>query len=96
MYISQFYNNCLCDLLLSGLHTCMLAVQWIIPYLNFVRPLDLNVSLRLFCLGGKKCLACDNRIYHDKWSITPEVAEARWAHKQAKDRELDEVIDFLK
>jgi len=40
-------------------------------------------------------LSCENRIYHEKWSITPDVAEARWAHKQAKDRELDEVIDFL-
>lgn len=45
--------------------------------------------------GGKKCLSCDNRIYHDQWSITPELAEARWAHKEAKARELDEVIDFL-
>lgn len=54
----------------------------------------LFVHLNLF-LGGKKCHSCSNRIYHDKWSITPEVAEARWAHKEAKDRELDEVIDFL-
>ena len=27
--------------------------------------------------GGKKCLACKNRIYHEKWKVTPELAEAR-------------------
>jgi len=45
--------------------------------------------------GGKKCPACRLRIYHEKWKVTPELAEARWAHKQAKDRELGEVVDFL-
>ncbi|KAI8505594.1 hypothetical protein Bbelb_167830 [Branchiostoma belcheri] len=45
--------------------------------------------------GGKKCPDCGNRIYHDKWKVTPELAEARWAHKEAKRRELDEVMDFL-
>ncbi|ROT79074.1 uncharacterized protein [Penaeus vannamei] len=45
--------------------------------------------------GGKKCHTCNNKIYHDKWKLTPETAEARWAHKQAKQRELDEVVDFL-
>ena len=55
----------------------------------------LTTSCFDYVSGGKKCLSCDARIYHDKWSITPEVAEARWAHKQAKERELDEVIDFM-
>ena len=45
--------------------------------------------------GGKKCPGCKLRIYHEKWKVTPELAEARWAHKQAKDRELGEVVDFL-
>ncbi|XP_064628519.1 uncharacterized protein LOC135488059 [Lineus longissimus] len=45
--------------------------------------------------GGKKCMECGQRIYHNKWKITPELAEARWAHKEARQRELDEVVDFL-
>jgi len=45
--------------------------------------------------GGKKCPSCGNRIYHEKWKVTPELAEARWAHKEAKHRELSEVVDFL-
>ncbi|XP_071941194.1 uncharacterized protein [Antedon mediterranea] len=45
--------------------------------------------------GGKKCPACGKRIYHDKWKITPKTAEERWAHEQARQRELEEVVDFL-
>lgn len=45
--------------------------------------------------GGKKCLACHNRIYHEKWKVTPQLAEARWAHEQARERELGEVVDFF-
>ena len=45
--------------------------------------------------GGKKCPACKQRIYHEKWKVTPELAEARWAHEQAKNRELGEVVDFF-
>jgi len=45
--------------------------------------------------GGKKCPECSKRIFHDKWNATPEVAEARWAHEQAKHRELADVVDFL-
>lgn len=44
---------------------------------------------------GKKCPGCKQRIYHDKWNITPKVAEDRWAHKEAKRRELAEVEDFF-
>jgi len=43
--------------------------------------------------GGKKCKGCDKRIYHEKWKVTPELAEARWAHQQAKDRELGDVVE---
>jgi len=45
--------------------------------------------------GGKKCLACEERIFHDKYKISPELAEARWAHRQARNRELQDVVDFL-
>ncbi len=45
--------------------------------------------------GGKKCQSCGQRIYHEKWKVTPALAEARWAHEQAKNRELGEVVDFL-
>ena len=43
--------------------------------------------------GGKKCKACAQRIYHEKWKVTPELAEARWAHEQAKERELGDVVE---
>jgi len=46
--------------------------------------------------GGKKCIACAKRIYHEKWKVTPELAEARWAHQQAKDRELGDVVECFK
>jgi len=45
--------------------------------------------------GGKKCLECGKRIYHEKWNITPKLAEERWAHQEARKREIDEVSDFL-
>lgn len=49
--------------------------------------------------GGKICPApqCGKRIYHDKWVTTKNVrlAEERWAHEEAKKRELSEVVDFL-
>jgi hypothetical protein len=46
-------------------------------------------------LGGKKCLVCGNRVFHDKYKVAPELAEARWAHEQARQREIDEVVEFL-
>lgn len=45
--------------------------------------------------GGKKCPACKQVIYHDRWKVTPKLAEERWAHHEAKKRELSEVVDFL-
>ncbi|KAK2573035.1 hypothetical protein P5673_002065 [Acropora cervicornis] len=45
--------------------------------------------------GGKKCPSCKQRIYHERWKITPKLAEERWAHHEAKKRELSEVVDFL-
>ena len=55
----------------------------------------LNIILFDCFLDGKKCPACNNTIYHEKWNATPKLAEDRWAHKQAKQRELEEVVDFL-
>lgn len=48
-----------------------------------------------FISGGKKCPDCGKQIFHDKFRVTPEVMEARWAAKQAKQREIDEVADFM-
>ncbi|XP_046824944.1 uncharacterized protein LOC124426838 [Vespa crabro] len=45
--------------------------------------------------GGKKCPTCGQRIYHDKWGVSDKLAEDRWAHEQARARELAEVADFL-
>ncbi|XP_076249444.1 uncharacterized protein LOC143188851 isoform X2 [Calliopsis andreniformis] len=45
--------------------------------------------------GGKKCPTCGKRIYHEKWGLSDKLAEERWAHQQARDRELAEVADFF-
>jgi len=46
--------------------------------------------------NGKNCPTCDKRIYHEKWKVTPELAEARWASEQAKARELGDVVEFIR
>ncbi|XP_014488743.1 PREDICTED: uncharacterized protein LOC106751948 [Dinoponera quadriceps] len=45
--------------------------------------------------GGKKCPSCGQRVYHDKWGLSDRLAEARWAHQQARARELAEVEEFF-
>ena len=45
--------------------------------------------------GGKKCKVCGKRIAHDKWNVPPKLAEDRWAHQEARKREIAEVADFL-
>lgn len=45
--------------------------------------------------GGKQCPSCGKQIFHDKWKVSSDVMETRWAHKQAKQRELEEVVDFM-
>lgn len=57
----------------------------------FVAPYFLST----FLLGGKKCPSCGQRVYHDKWGLSDKLAEARWAHQQARSRELAEVEDFF-
>lgn len=46
--------------------------------------------------GGKTCLICNVRVSHDKFNLSPRIAEQRWAHKEARNRELAEVTDFFK
>ena len=46
-------------------------------------------------LGGKKCVSCGQRIFHEKWKIPPKLAEERWAHQEARKREIAEVAEFL-
>ncbi|KAK2174434.1 hypothetical protein NP493_803g00018 [Ridgeia piscesae] len=45
--------------------------------------------------GGKKCPKCGCLVFHENWKLTPELSEARWAHQEARRRELAEVVDFL-
>ncbi|XP_071453010.1 uncharacterized protein [Hetaerina americana] len=45
--------------------------------------------------GGKRCPGCQQQIYHDKWRVGEGLAEKRWAHHEARQRELEEVADFL-
>lgn len=48
-----------------------------------------------FFIAGKFCPSCGKQIFHDKFKVSAELQEARWAHKQARQRELAEVVDFL-
>ncbi|XP_034938099.1 uncharacterized protein [Chelonus insularis] len=45
--------------------------------------------------GGKKCPSCGKQVFHDKWGVSDKLAEDRWAHEQARARELAEVADFF-
>ncbi|XP_008192661.2 uncharacterized protein LOC663687 [Tribolium castaneum] len=45
--------------------------------------------------GNKKCNTCGSRIFHFKWSLSDRLAEDRWAHEQARERELQEVTEFF-
>ena len=44
---------------------------------------------------GKTCHTCGALIEHHALTTDVKVLEARWAAKQAKKRELDEITDFL-
>ena len=44
---------------------------------------------------GKQCHTCGSLIEHPLLTTDTRVLEARWASKQAKERELDEILDFL-
>uniref|UniRef100_A0A1X7TJS5 RING-type domain-containing protein n=2 Tax=Amphimedon queenslandica TaxID=400682 RepID=A0A1X7TJS5_AMPQE len=45
--------------------------------------------------GGKKCVKCGQRVFHDKWNVPPRLADERWAHQEARKREIAEVAEFL-
>ncbi|XP_017047352.1 uncharacterized protein LOC108092327 [Drosophila ficusphila] len=40
-------------------------------------------------------VVCGIKLAHDRWVVSVKTAEARWAQKQARQRELEEVVDFL-
>ncbi len=63
--------------------------------LNAIRRYTSLLLLSLTHAGGKKCPKCQQRIFHDKWNVPPRLAEERWAHKEAREREVAEVADFL-
>ena len=43
----------------------------------------------------RTCTHCDRRIYHPDYNPDPKVAERAWANKQAREREINDVSDFL-
>lgn len=47
--------------------------------------------------GGKPCKAsdCGQRVFHERWNVSEKLAEDRWAHQEARRRELAEVVEFL-
>jgi len=47
--------------------------------------------------GGKKCPweKCKNRVWHDKWAVSPEILEKRYGKKQEDNKELYDMEDFL-
>ncbi|KAI6653658.1 hypothetical protein LOD99_3553 [Oopsacas minuta] len=45
--------------------------------------------------GGKKCLACGQRVFHENWKDSVRLMEERWAYKEAKNREMEDVVDFF-
>eukprot|EP01135_Chromosphaera_perkinsii_P000360 Nk52_evm7s78 gene=Nk52_evmTU7s78 len=57
--------------------------------------LDEYMNTPPFEKEGKLCLVCKSRIYHPKWTPDMKLSEARWAHKQAKAREINEVAEFM-
>ncbi|KNC56190.1 uncharacterized protein AMSG_02204 [Thecamonas trahens ATCC 50062] len=57
--------------------------------------LDVFLNSPPFNSDGKPCPACGKRIFHRKWSNDAKELESGWAHKQARHREIGEVIDFL-
>lgn len=45
--------------------------------------------------GNKKCSKCGAKIGTFKWAVSDRMAETRWAHEQARERELQEVTEFF-
>ena len=36
-----------------------------------------------------------NRVFHDKWAVSPEILERRWGKKQEEKRDLFDMEEFL-
>ena len=43
----------------------------------------------------KKCLACGQRVFHENWKDSVKLMEEKWAYKEAKNREIEDVMDFF-
>ena len=43
----------------------------------------------------KKCIRCGERVYNEAWKDTPQLTEEKWAYKEAKNREIEDVEDFF-
>lgn len=56
---------------------------------------DSSYSNSLKTAANNANLTCGIRLAHDRWVLNVKVAETRWAQKQARVRELEEVADFL-
>ena len=68
---------------------------YIFNHLPLIYFLIIVYRLPFHFSGGKKCLKCKERIFHDKWNVHPKLAEERWAHQEARRREVAEVAEFL-
>lgn len=91
--------------------TILLAGQFHSARIKFINCLVSRVRFKSFLFickeakrtGGKarvsdstpKSDMCNIRLSHDRWGLSVKLAEARWAQQQARDRELEEVKDFL-
>lgn len=86
---------CNCDFEKEVMHSSDAYLLWNSIYIKLynVRPLFLFITF-LFT-DGKPCPVCKKSIYHDQWKTSMEVREQRWAAKEAKRRELEEVVDFM-
>ena len=92
-----------CFVCCTVLNTVKISLEWLLEAGGLLRVKNLHgasqdawCSSNFPCISeGKKCPKCMTRIYHDKWNISPKLAEERWAHHEARKRELDEVVDFL-
>ncbi|XP_055838714.1 uncharacterized protein LOC129906811 [Episyrphus balteatus] len=56
---------------------------------------DSSYSNNLKAMMNNEEMTCGIRLAHDRWVLNVKVAETRWAQKQARVRELEEVADFL-
>lgn len=57
--------------------------------------LQRSTTTKMKNLEKNATTTCGIRLAHDRWVVNVKVAESRWAQKQARERELEEVVDFL-